>query len=159
MNTWWENLNLRERYIVVFAGLIALIIGFDALVIEQYRAESQILNDKLEQAEQDLMWMKEAVFRLPPLGQKNQKVDTGRVVTYVDKQITRLKLKKHMQQMTPIGADSVRLRLTDLDFAKLMTLFRAIDNALVIKEVRLTAADSDGLINVSVVVSKGSTAT
>ena len=102
--------------------------------------------------------MKEAVFRLPASGQKNQKVDTGRVVTFVDKQITRLNLKKHMQQMTPIGADSVRLRLSDLDFSKLMTFFSAIDNALVIQEVRLTAADSDGLINVSVVVSKGSNA-
>lgn len=159
MNIWWENLNLRERYIVVFAGLIALIIGFDSLVLEQYRAETQNLNDKLEQSEQDLIWMKEAVFRLPSSSQKNQKVDTGRVVTFVDKQITRLNLKKHMQQMTPIGADSVRLRLTDLDFTKLMTFFSAIDNALVIQEVRLTTADSDGLINVSVVVIKGSNAT
>lgn len=159
MSIWWENLNLRERYIVVFASLIALIIGFDAIVLEEYRADTQMLDEKLEQAEQDLMWMKEAVFRLPASGQKNQKVDTGRVVTFVDKQITRLNLKKHMQQMTPIGAESVRLRLSDLDFSKLMTFFSAIDNALVIQEVRLTAADSDGLINVSVVVSKGSNAT
>lgn len=155
MGNWWEKISNRERYIVIVAGFIGLIISVDSLVVEQLRVKSELMDEKVEQAQQDLMWMADAVHRLPLKAKPKQAINPGRVVSYVDTQITKLKLKSHMQQMTPIGEKTARVRLNNLKFSQLLTFFNAIDSALQIDEVRLTPADTDGIVNATLVVTKG----
>ena len=155
MNNWWENLSLRERYIVFIAGFIGLVIGVDTLVLEQHRIKVEQITEDLEQARLDFVWMSEAVHRLPANANQQKKVNSGRVITFVDRQITKLKLKSNMQQMTPIGDHSVRLKLNNLEFSRALTFFDAIETALTTEEVRITPADTIGFVNLSLIVGNG----
>ena len=155
MRNWWENLNLRERYIILLAAIIGLFIGIDTLVLTPFKTNVNLLDEQVDQAREDLIWMKEAVFRLPDPRLKKQAIDPGRVVTFVDGHITRLGLKKHMQQMTPIENHGARIRLSDIEFSRLLTFLNAMDGALKVDEVRLTPTEILGFVNATLVVSNG----
>ncbi len=128
----------------------------DSFLIEEYRVKNQALNEQISQAQEDLEWMQQAVFRLPQQNQSANKIISGRVVTFVDQQITRMGLKTQMQQMTPVQDHSVRVKLADVEFDKLLRFFNAIEGAVLIEEVRLIPAEQKGYVNVSLVLSNGS---
>ena len=155
MNSWWTGLAFRERVILIVAGLIALIISLDTLVLQGFSLQSQQLDEKIEQAKEDLNWMRVAVNRLPTEKKATKNIQPGRIVNFIDQQITHQGLKKNMLQMTPVKEHSARLRLSDVEFNKLLTFFTAIEGSVLIKEVRLIPTDTDGFVNVSLVVSNG----
>lgn len=157
MSVWWNGLNVRERILVIAVALVVVFVVVDAMLIEPYRLKKAQLSEQTEQAAQDLEWMKEAVHRIPQGTQANKKIIPGRMVTFVDQQITRHGLKKQMLQMTPIQNHSVRLRLSDVSFDKLLTFFAALEGFVLIEEVRILPADRPGFVNASLVVSNGDT--
>jgi type II secretory pathway component PulM len=156
MNQWWGNLNTRERLILLVAGLIGIIIVLDSLVIEEYRVKNETLDEQIALAKDDLEWMREAVQRLPDTKPGNTKIIAGRVVSFIDQQINRMGLKQQMQQMTPIQDHSVRVKLTEVEFGKLLNFFNAIEGAVIIEEVRLIPSEQKGFVDVSLVVRNAS---
>lgn len=152
---WWHNLAWRERLILGVAVFLVSFVLIDTLVLQPYRVSRQQIEEDLQQAQDDLEWMRSAVNRLPPQGANKQKIHAGRVITFLDQQISRQGLKKNMQQMTPIQDHSARLRLSDVEFSRLMQFFSAISGSILVQEVRILPADKPGLVNVSLVVSNG----
>jgi len=148
-------LAIRERVILIVASLIVLIIAVDSLVIQEMYLKSQLMDEKIEQAKDDLDWMRVAVNRLPSQKKAAGKVKPGRIVNYIDQQIARQGLKKNMLQMTPVKDHSARLRLSDVEFNKLLKFFTAIEGSVLIQEVRLLPTDTKGFVNVSLVISNG----
>ncbi|MBT3205856.1 MAG: hypothetical protein HOM14_17490 [Gammaproteobacteria bacterium] len=155
MNSWWQGLQLREKFILSIAGLVGFFILMDSLVVQELNSKFELLDEQIEQAQDDLNWMKQAVLRLPDQKKKTKKINAGRVVTFINQQINRQGLKKNMQQMTPIQDHSARLRLSDVEFNKLLKFFSAIEGSIFIQEVRLLPTDVDGFVNVSLVLSNG----
>jgi len=151
---WWQNLQARERLIVALAALVLGYILLDSLLLQPLRMNQQQVADDLAQARDDLAWMQQAVQRLPAQNQAKP-VMAGRVITFLDQQITRQGLKKSMQQMAPIGDNAARIRLSDVEFSRLMRFFSAVSGSLAVNEVRILAADKPGLVNVSMTLSNG----
>ncbi len=137
------------------AGLVAILIAFDSFVFEEFRLKYQQIDEQVEQAQQDLSWMKQAVKQLPTQKGASRQVNPGRVVSYIDKQISRQGLKKNMQQMTPIKNHSARLRLSEVEFSKLLKFFAAIEGSVTLEEVRLLPTDNSGYVNASLLISNG----
>lgn len=158
MRNWWSGLNFRERIILVIASLVAIVIGLDTLVLQPMTSGSVKLDDKIAQAKDDLEWMRLAINRLPAQGTGSKKVTQERIVSYIDKQINRQGLKKNLEQMAPIQENSARLRLSDVEFTKLLSFISAIDGSVSIDEVRLLPTDNAGFVNVSMVISNGTDA-
>lgn len=155
MNAWWNSLNLRERLLLSSVVLIVVFVLLDSLLFEQFRLKDQQLTEQIEQAYEDLDWMKQSVHRLSSGTQSGKKIISGRVVTFVDQQITRQGLKKQMQQMTPIQNHSVRLRLSEVGFGKLLTFLSTLEGSLFIQEIRILPTDTQGVVNASLIVSNG----
>ena len=156
MNNWWLNLNIRERVILYAAGLVIFFILLDSLVLQEFSLKNKQLEEQIEQSKDDLEWMKQAVFRLPQNNKTSRKIISGRIVTFIDQQITRQGLKDKMQQMTPIQGHSARVRFAEVEFSKLLNFFAAIQGSVSIDEVRLLPSDKNGYVNISLVVSNGS---
>ena len=155
MKAWWENLNNRERLMVSAVVLVVVFVLVDSLIIEGFRLKNQQLEEQVAQAKEDLAWMQQAVHRLPKGKMSQKQVVAGRIVSYVDQQVTRQGLKDKMQQMTPIQDHSVRLRLEDIRFDKLLAFLSQFDGAVIIQEVRILPAEQQGLVNVTLMVSNG----
>jgi type II secretory pathway component PulM len=154
MRDWWQTLQVRERVLLAAVVIVALFVMIDSMLVETYRLKSRNLAEQLEQARDDLQWMQTAVHRLAsvPAGQPRF---NGRIVSYVDQQIQRHGLKDQMLQMSPIQEHSVRVRLQDVAFARLLNFLSQIDGAVIIEEARILPADSPGLVNVSLVIARG----
>ncbi len=155
MNSWWQGLQLREKLILAIAGLIVVAVLVDSLILQEFRSSFDSLDEQVEQANDDLSWMKQAVLRLPDKKKKTQKIKSGRVITYISQQVNRQGLKANMQQMTPIQNHSARLRLSDVEFTRLLKFFSAIDGSILTQEVRLLPTNTEGFVNVSMVLSNG----
>ncbi len=155
MMQWWQGLALRERLILLAAALVLGFVLTDSLLLQPLQMKRQQISENLQQARDDLAWLRSAVNRLPAAGSNKQKVHAGRVITFLDQQISRQGLKQNMQQMTPIQDHSARLRLSDVEFSKLLRFFSAISGSILVKEVRILPADEAGKVNVSLLVSNG----
>lgn len=158
MREWWNSISLREQAIVAIAALVALVVIIDSLLLTPYQINRQRLDEQIIQAQEDLGWMQQAVKRLPDQPNAGGKRISGRLVTFVDGQISGAGLKQSMQQMTPIDDNAVRLRLADVEFNSLLRFFSGIDGLVSIDEARILPADREGQVNVSLVVSKISAA-
>ncbi len=152
---WWQNLQSRERLIVTLAAIILAYILLDTLFMQPLMEQRQQLGQKLAQAQDDLQWMRQAAQRLPRLNRNARPVLAGRVITFLDHQISSHGLKKSMQQMAPIGDNAARIRLSDVAFNRLLNFFNAVSGALVVEEVRILPTDKPGLVNVSMTLSNG----
>jgi len=155
MIEFWQKREPRERWVLIAAALVLSYILIDTLLLQPFKLHQARVADQLEQAQDDLDWMRQAITRLPPANSKPRKVVAGRVITFLDQQITRQGLKSNMQQMTPIQQHSARLRLTDVEFSHLLRFFSAIAGSINIEEIRILPADEAGLVNVSLVLSNG----
>ncbi|MDJ0834010.1 MAG: type II secretion system protein GspM [Gammaproteobacteria bacterium] len=154
MKEWWNRISTREQAIVAVAGLIALVVILDGLLLTPYRLHSQQLDEQISQAREDLGWMQQQVHRLPKQSQQGIRQISGRLVTFIDSQIVRAGLKQSMQQMTPIQDDAVRLRLADVEFNQLLRFFSSLDGLVRIDEARILPTDQPGQVGVSLVVRK-----
>lgn len=158
MKDWWSGLNIRERIILVAGGLIAFVIIVDTLILQPVTSNTLQLDDKIAQAKDDLKWMRGAIDRLPAQGAITRTVSPERIISFIDNQINRQGLKKNLDQMAPVQSNSVRLRLSDVEFTRLMSFISSISGSVSIEEVRLLPTDSAGYVNVSMVVSNGADA-
>ena len=155
MKAWWDNLKVREQALVAVVSLVAIFVIIDGLILEEFRLKQSQLDEQVTQAREDLEWMRQAVNSLPTDNKQKERVLAGRIVSYVDQQISRQGLKNKMQQMTPVQDHSVRLRLQDIQFDKLLNFLVVLDGSVLIQEVRILPADQKGHVNVSLMVSNG----
>lgn len=153
MKAWWLNLQQREQLIVLVAVVVVMLLLLDSLIVSPYQDARQSLDESIEQAELDLQWMESAVLRLSTSSERKTSFN-GNLLTQVDSQIKRLKLKDNMKQMSPVNERTVKLRLEDADFNQLLRLIDSLDKvSIAVDEIRVLPAEKNGFVNVSLVVS------
>jgi general secretion pathway protein M len=152
MRNWWDGISLRERLIVVIASIVVLYVLLDMILIQPVLSQRQQLIEDVDQAKEDLNWMQQAVQKIPPGSASAAKALKGSIATYVDGQITRSGLKKNLQQMTPILKDSVRVRLSDVDFNQLLMFLHALDASIIIEEIRILPQSEPGIVSTSLIL-------
>lgn len=152
MKTWWDGISLRERMIVVIAGIALLYVLLDLILIQPVLGHRQQLIEDVAQAREDLTWMQQAVQKIPAGSNSAPKALQGSIATYVDGQISRSGLKKNLQQMTPILKNSVRVRLSDVDFNQLLNFLLALEASIEIEEARILPQSDEGVVNASLIL-------
>lgn len=152
MRTWWDGINLRERLIVIFASIVLLYVLLDLILIQPVIGQRRQLIEEVAQAKEDLVWMQQTIQKIPSGNRANSaKALKGSIATYVDGQIARSGLKKNLKQMTPILKHSVRVRLSDVDFNRLLKFLHALESSIVIEEIRILPQSNAGVVNVSLI--------
>ena len=149
-----EQYSTREKAIVAVALLVALGVGLHAFAIEPYLQRKAELSDAIEQARADLDWMRSAVTRLPAGGVAQVDAEiTGTLANFVDQAVRRQGLSGQLSQMSPVGADEIRMRYSSVDFNRLIDFIaRVNESGLEIKDIRITAVDNPGLVDSSIVL-------
>jgi general secretion pathway protein M len=152
MRAWWDGISLRERLIVIFASIVMLYVVLDLILIQPVLGQRQQLTEDVAQAKEDLLWMQQAVQKIPSGRNRTNNSLKGSIATYVDGQITRSGLKKNLQQMTPILKHSVRVRLADVDFNQLLNFLLSLESSIEIDEVRILPQSNEGVVNASLIL-------
>ncbi len=153
MLEYFHRFTPRERAIVVVALLVALGLGLHALVIEPYQQRVADLEAAIEQQRADYDWMRSAVAGLP-IGEDAANVVQieGTLANFINQAVSRQGLSAQLSQMSPIGADEVRMRYNAVDFNRLVTFIGQVNaSGLEIKDLRISATDSPGNVDSSLI--------
>ena len=145
----------RERLIIAIAAAALLGVAIHALVIEPYQIRLQNLQDDLEQQKGDLEWMRSAVLRLPVGGvvvANDVEID-GTLANFVDQAVRQQGLNNQLSSMSPVGDDVIRMRLSAVDFNRLVGFIaRIYTSGLEIRDIRITSTDTPGLVDSNIVL-------
>ena len=145
----------REKAVVLVALLVVIGLGLHAFVIEPYQQRKAELADALEQQRADLEWMRSVVARLPAGGSAVANAEIrGTLANFVDQAVRRQGLSGQLSQMSPVGSDEIRMRYSAVDFNRLINFIAQVsESGLEIKDIRITAADSNpGIVDSSIVL-------
>jgi len=158
MKQWWRGLLLREQILVSVAGLVVLLLLLHSLLWEPWQLSGRNLKERIEQTEEDLAWMRQAVTRLPPDAPRSPVTGgEGNLVTRMNRLIGQLQLRTEMKQMKPSGEHEVRLRFEKAAFDRLLELVREIERqGLRVRELRVLPTEAPGRVNATLTLRDGS---
>ena len=154
MSEFLARYSLREKAIVAIAMLVLGLIGAHALVIEPYMLRMATLHDEIEQQRDDLAWMKSAVARMPASTVSRGNVQIGgTLANFVDKAVRSQGLSEQLAQMSPIGADEIRMRYKAIDFNRLIGFIAEVNSkGLEVQDMRILASDKPGIVDSHIVL-------
>ncbi len=154
MKQWWRGLQARERWILLTAALLLLVLGLHGLVWQPWREARERLQEDIAQRRDDLAWMQQAAARLPAAARKDQgKGANGNLITLMNRLLVKTRLRERMKQMKPVSEHEVRLRFEKARFQRLLRLFGEIEGqGLTIRELRLSPDDESGRVNATLIV-------
>jgi len=146
--------SLREKLIVLVAMVVVVVIGVHALVIEPYLMRVAALHDEIEQQRTDLVWMKSAVARMPTgVTASSTATISGTLANFIDQAVRRQGLSEQLSQMSPIGADEIRMRYKAVDFNRLIGFIAEVNsNGLEVQDMRILASDTPGVVDSHIVL-------
>ena len=144
----------RERTIIVVAVLVAIGLGLHALVIEPYQQRLATLEDEVAQKRADLAWMRSAIVGMP-VGEINSNRNRiqGTLASFINQAVSSLNLTSQLSQISPVGNDEVRMRYNAVEFNRLVSFIARVNaSGLDIKDLRITAVDSPGKVDCSLIL-------
>lgn len=145
----------REKLIVVVAAIVLLGLAIHAFVVEPYRQRVETLNEELAQQQSDLEWMRSAVARMPVGGvvPASAVQINGTLANFVDQAVRKQGLSGQLSQMSPVDEDTIRMRLSAVDFNRLINFIaRIYASGLEVRDIRITATDVPGLVDSNIVL-------
>ncbi len=157
MKQWWRGLHVRERWLLVAAGMVLGSVILHGLVWTPWQQTGEELRQRIEQAEEDLLWMRQAVLHMPvATARSHRDMAGGNPVTLMNRVIGQIGLRDRMKQMKPLGKTSVRMRFEEAAFDSLLQLLGKVESeGMAIRELRITPADRSGRVNATLVVGVG----
>jgi len=154
MSEFLARYSLREKLIVLVAMVVVGVIGVHALVIEPYLVRIAALHDEIEQQRTDLAWMKSAVARMPTgVTSSSTATISGTLANFIDQAVRRQGLSDQLSQMSPIGADEIRMRYKAIDFNRLIGFIAEVNsNGLEVQDMRILSSDTPGIVDSHIVL-------
>jgi type II secretory pathway component PulM len=144
----------RERVIIAVAVLVAIGLGLHALVIEPYQQRVTELEGAIEQQRADLDWMRSAVVGMPvgEIASDSTQIE-GTLANFINQAVNRQGLTAQLSQMSPIGNDEIRMRYNAVEFNRLVSFIARVNaSGLDIKDLRITAVDTPGKVDSSLIL-------
>jgi type II secretory pathway component PulM len=144
----------REKLIVGLALLVLGVIILHAQVVEPYQLRSAELQDEIAQRRADLQWMRSAVARIPAASAtaSTAAID-GTLANFIDQAVRRQGLTEQLSQMSPVGADEIRMRYAAVDFNRLIGFIAEVNaSGLEIKDIRISPGDDVGIVDCNLVL-------
>ena len=154
MSDWLDRFSPRERAIVVTALVIGLLLGTHAFVIEPYQLRMTELREDIAQQRADLAWMRDAAVRIPASAQVRQtEAIDGTIASFINQLVQQQGLSDELTQMSPVGADEIRMRYSDVDFNRLIDFIGKVNaRGLEVKDLRVSPADTAGVVDSNLVL-------
>jgi type II secretory pathway component PulM len=144
----------REKFIVALALLVVLALACHSIIIEPYQQRLVELQESIDQHNADLKWMRSVVPGLPVAGAEISagNID-GTLANFIDQAVRSQGLSNQLSQMSPVGNDEIRMRYSAVDFNRLVSFVARIHaSGLDVKDIRITAGDTPGIVDSSLVL-------
>lgn len=156
----FDSLETREKRVVLGGGAILLVVFVYLAAIRPYLDAKADLQQRIEDFQAELPWMRQAATRLETLrnsggdspGQLKQSLFAA-----VDDTAKQHDLGGSMRRMTPEGDNLVSARLENARFEDVLRWLGTLRQGYGVRVAQLSVARTDdpGMVNVSVTLSRG----
>ena len=151
MKDWFDNLQPRERMIVIVGGAITLLILLWALIWNPITSRTAELRDEVNSDRELLAWMQDASARIKTAESSGAiKVKNNvNIITAVESTAKRNGLKTAISSMKPDGDNKINLDIKDASFDDMIRWQGQLLTEYGIRAEQFSAkpGDKPGLVN------------
>jgi type II secretory pathway component PulM len=154
MNAWLQALSERERRLVIFGAVGAVLLLVFAVMFPLGRSVASAHN-RIAQKQQDLAWMKGVAPQLAAAGSVAAPPTTQEsLIVLIDRSARELGLGANLTSSEPSGQGGLRVRLEKAPFDILVGwLARLSDqNGIKVESATVDGAGEPGVVNASIVL-------
>ena len=143
MSTWYNTLAPRERALVFYGGIVAIVILFWMLIIDPLMTNHTKLNKIINSQQKTLATMQSQsieIKRLQTQGTKPTKNVSGSPQQLVERSLQTWRLKPKLERMQSQGSKGVRLSLNNVNANRAMRFMYELEDkyALTITSLVIT---------------------
>ena len=154
MGAWLQSLSERERRMVIFGGIAAVVLILAGVIFPLEGSVSKA-QDRIEHKEQDLAWMKGVAPVLAaagPLAKPPENQES--LIVLIDRSARELGLGSSLTSSEPSGPGGLRVRLEKAPFDILVGwIGRLYDqNGIRVESASVDGAGEPGVVNASLVL-------
>ena len=153
MKAWYDNLDRRERIMVVSSGIFLFIFMFYVMVWEPLGASVAQLDKRITSDRITLDWMKTSaaeVKKLRATDKKTAGLPKGRsLLSVIDDSTKKNKLAGNVKRIEPRGNDGVQIRLEDAPFNAVVRWLTSLKlrYGISTKSASIDRLEKNGLVN------------
>lgn len=159
MQAWYQGLSSREKFIVLYGGIILIAVLFWAFVWEPIAKRHKQLETQMLQKQEELIWMQQASLQALQLqalqqngNQAQQTKSNENPQLVVDRLLKRFNLDQASPSLQPKGAQGVQLSLKLAPFDRFVRFLETLEqkHGLIINHFSIRPAKEVGMANISV---------
>ncbi|MGV6808863.1 MAG: type II secretion system protein GspM [bacterium] len=159
MQAWYQGLSSREKYIVLYGGIILIAVLYWAFVWEPIAERHQQLAAQVQQKQEELIWMQQAslqALQLQALQQNGHQPQSAKSnenpQLVVDRLLKRFRLDQASPSLQPKGTQGIQLSLKLAPFDRFVRFLETLEqkHGLVIDHFSIRPAKEVGMANISV---------
>ena len=154
MGAWLQSLSERERRMVIFGGIAAVVLILVGVIFPLEGSVSKA-QDRIEHKEQDLAWMKGVAPTLAaagPLAKPPENQES--LIVLIDRSARELGLGSSLTSSEPSGPGGLRVRLEKAPFDILVGWIARLSdqNGIRVESASVDGAGEPGVVNASLVL-------
>ena len=122
MQKWWQDLDSRERQILILAGIVLVLVLYFSAVWYPIHSALDRAERRLESSRGDLLWMRTAAIEIQRLDAANQqpRVYDGSVLTLIGESAARNNVVAGIKKLDPEGTTVARVTVEKMVYTDLM---------------------------------------
>lgn len=132
MKNWYNTLTPRERALVLYGGILALLVLFSMLVAKPLYNNHQRLNKVISSQKKTLQTMQKQSVQIKQLQQQKKKPEasggSGNPQRLVERSLQTWRLKPMLERMQSQGSNGVRLSLKNANADRVMRFLYELED-------------------------------
>jgi general secretion pathway protein M len=147
MNTWWQQLNLREKKLVLAMASLVIVFIFYSLVWQPLNNNISKTEKKIARQQQLLSWVQENTQRFQQAKSSVGKQATGSLSSIVNRTASSKNIS--ITRMQPQG-DNIQVWIDEISFNELLQWLEQLSTkeGLRVTNIDLSDADQSGIVRV-----------
>lgn len=154
MQAWWQQLESRERIMVLIGGIITALILYYGVILKPLMDNHEKNVQLIEQRENDLAWMKSAAKQIKANG-NSISVDTSRsVLAITDGTAKQFQMKPFIRSVKPEGSTIVNLDVTSAPYTTMMRWLAHMEKQFGLTVMRLRIQNTDNGVDARITLER-----
>lgn len=150
MKQYWQNLNDRERLLVIGCGFLIVLYLFYILIYSPLTTSVSEKRTELQQQSNTLTWMQQ---QKPQTSHQRQTITTNKLLPFIASQLSQGNLQKFVYQLQQTSSGDIQLGFESVPYLDFMNWLWALNNQyfLNIKLFSISRDKTEGLVKITIV--------
>ncbi|QRN03297.1 type II secretion system protein M [Legionella sp. MW5194] len=153
MIAYWQNLNERERWMVVIAALAVMVYGFYLFIYSPLTTAVSTRTQQLNEKSETLMWM-QGIKLQGGQHQSPKAIDNSKLLSIIASQLSNKTFNPFPYQLEQTGVGDIQLSFEQVPYAAILRWLWALNNdyRVTLKQIGMDKTDTPGIVKLMVLL-------